>query len=148
MVKRALENRVLALEHQALKEEVSILEKKRKYAQIIGKSAPMQRVYELITQVASSRASVLITGESGVGKELVADAIHNLSERRAGPFIKVHCAALTEDPARKRALRPRERQLYRSRRPEERPVRAGRYNGTIFLDEIGEINPAVQVSNT
>ena len=144
LVKRALENRVLALEHQALKEEVSKLEKKRKYAQIIGKSAPMQRVYELINQVASSRASVLITGESGVGKELVADAIHNLSERRSGPFIKTHCAALSETLLESE-LFGHEKGSFTGAIAQKK----GRFElangGTIFLDEIGEINPSVQV---
>ena len=143
LVKRALENRVLALEHQALKEEVSKLEKKRKFAQLIGKSAPMQRVYELINQVASSRASVLI-GESGVGKELVADAIHNLSERRNGPFIKTHCAALSETLLESE-LFGHEKGSFTGAIGQKK----GRFElasgGTIFLDEIGEINPAVQV---
>jgi len=144
LVKRALENRVLALEHEALKQEVSNLEKKRKYAQLIGKSAPMQRVYELVTQVASSRASVLITGESGVGKELVADAIHNLSERREGPFIKVHCAALSETLLESE-LFGHEKGSFTGAIGQKK----GRFEladgGTIFLDEIGEINPSVQV---
>jgi DNA-binding NtrC family response regulator len=144
LVKRALENRVLALEHQALKEEVSKLEKKRKFAQLIGKSAPMQRVYELINQVAASRASVLITGESGVGKELVADAIHNLSERRGGPFVKTHCAALSETLLESE-LFGHEKGSFTGAIGQKK----GRFEladkGTIFLDEIGEINPAVQV---
>ena len=56
----------------------------------------MKRVMDVVEQVAATRASVLITGESGVGKELIADAVHELSDRRDKPFIKVHCAALSE----------------------------------------------------
>ena len=144
LVKRALENRVLALEHQALKEEVSKLEKKRKYAQIIGKSAPMQRVFELVSQVAASRASVLITGESGVGKELVADAIHNLSDRRDGPFIKTHCAALSETLLESE-LFGHEKGSFTGAISQKKGRFELAHGGTIFLDEIGEINPAVQV---
>lgn len=144
LVKRALEGRVLALEHQALKEEVARMERKRKFAQLIGKSAPMQRVFELINQVASSKASVLITGESGVGKELVADAIHNLSERRDGPFIKTHCAALSETLLESE-LFGHEKGSFTGAVGQKK----GRFEladkGTIFLDEIGEINPSVQV---
>jgi DNA-binding NtrC family response regulator len=144
LVKRALENRVLAKEHQALKEEVDKLERKRHFSQIIGKSAQMQRIFELINQVAVTKASVLITGESGVGKELVADAIHNLSDRRDGPFIKTHCAALTETLL--------ESELFGHEKGSFTGAigtKKGRFEladgGTIFLDEIGEINPTVQV---
>ena len=144
LVKRALETRVLAKEHQALKEEVEKLEKKRQFAQIIGKSAQMQRVFEVINQVASNRASVLITGESGVGKELVADAIHHLSDRREGPFIKTHCAALTETLLESE-LFGHEKGSFTGAVGQKK----GRFEladgGSIFLDEIGEINPSVQV---
>ncbi|MEI8096191.1 MAG: sigma-54 dependent transcriptional regulator [Spirochaetales bacterium] len=144
LVKRALESRVLVLEHQALKEEVEKLEKKRKFAQLIGKSAPMQRVYELISQVAATRASVLITGESGVGKELVADAIHNLSDRRGGPFIKTHCAALSETLLESE-LFGHEKGSFTGAVGQKKGRFELAHTGTIFLDEIGEINPSVQV---
>ena len=144
LVKRALESRVLVLEHQALKEEVEKLEKKRKFAQLIGKSAPMQRVFELISQVATTRASVLITGESGVGKELVADAIHNLSDRSQGPFIKTHCAALSETLLESE-LFGHEKGSFTGAVGQKKGRFELAHAGTIFLDEIGEINPSVQV---
>ena len=93
IVKRALENRELSLKHSILKNE---LEQGASFDKMIGKSAEMQKLYQLVKKVAPSKASVLITGESGVGKELVADAIHNLSPRKDKNLIKVHCAALSE----------------------------------------------------
>jgi DNA-binding NtrC family response regulator len=144
LVRRALQSRVLVLEHEALKAEVAQLEKKRKFAQLIGKSAPMQRVYELINQVAATRASVLITGESGVGKELVADAIHNLSDRRSGPFIKTHCAALSETLLESE-LFGHEKGSFTGALGQKKGRFELAHTGTIFLDEIGEINPSVQV---
>ena len=106
---------------------------------------PMQEVFDTIRQVAPTRATVLIQGESGTGKELVAHAIHRLSPRAQGPFVAVHCAALSHDPAGERAVRPREGRLHRRRRSGA----AGRFEladgGTLFLDEIGEIDPAIQV---
>ncbi len=144
MVKRALGNRVLALEHQALKQEVERLEQKRRYSQIIGKSLPMQKVFDLINQVATTRASVLITGDSGVGKELVADSLHYLSDRRDGPLIKVHCAALSENLLESE-LFGHERGSFTGAINQKK----GRFEladgGTIFLDEIGEISTTVQV---
>ncbi len=144
LVKRALGNRMLALEHQALKEEVERLENKRRYSQIIGKSTAMQKVFDLINQVAPTRASVLITGESGVGKELVADSIHHLSDRKNGPFIKVHCAALSENLLESE-LFGHERGSFTGAVSQKK----GRFEladgGTIFLDEIGEISHTVQV---
>ena len=96
LAKRALSNRELVLQHRTLKEEVERLKSRRKTGEIIGKSSQMQKIVQMIEQVAATRASVLITGESGVGKELVADAIHMLSNRKDNPYIKVHCAALAE----------------------------------------------------
>ncbi|MBQ4497262.1 MAG: sigma-54-dependent Fis family transcriptional regulator, partial [Spirochaetaceae bacterium] len=93
IVKRALQNRELSLQHRQLKEE---LDSNKSFESIIGKSAEMQKIFEMVRRVASSKASVLITGESGVGKELIANAVHNLSPRKDKPLIKVHCAALSE----------------------------------------------------
>ncbi|MDC7240083.1 MAG: response regulator, partial [Spirochaetales bacterium] len=73
LVKRALSSRELVIKHRELQEEVRKLESRKNKSKLIGKSPQMQKVMELIQQVASTRASVLITGESGVGKELVAD---------------------------------------------------------------------------
>ena len=79
LVKRALQNRELVLQHRELVEQ---MQSDKAFEHIIGKSAVMEHVFEMIKKVAPSRASVLITGESGVGKELIASAIHNLSPRK------------------------------------------------------------------
>ena len=86
--KARLENENRHLKH-ALKERF-------KPSNIIGNSKPMQEVYELIRKVAGAKATVLILGESGVGKELVANAIHYNSAAADGPFVKFNCAALPE----------------------------------------------------
>jgi DNA-binding NtrC family response regulator len=111
---------------------------------IVGNSQPMQRVFEIVDQVAPSRATVLITGESGTGKELIANAIHHRSPRSSGPFIKVHCAGLSE------ALL--EAELFGSEkgaftgvltRQDGKLVQAD--GGTLFLDEVGDLPPALQI---
>ena len=143
LVKRALSNRSLAMQHRALKEELETLSKKNSYSQIIGKSTQMRRVMELAEQVAQTRASVLITGESGVGKELVADAIHNLSARKDRPFVKVHCAALSESLLESE-LFGHEKGSFTGAVARKRGRFELAHTGTIFLDEI-EINQTVQI---
>ncbi|MEW5815726.1 MAG: sigma-54 dependent transcriptional regulator [Spirochaetota bacterium] len=144
LVKRALSNRELVLQHRALQDEIEKISRKHKFANIIGKSDQMKKVLEIIDQVAPTKASVLITGESGVGKELVADAIHNLSGRKGKPCIKVHCAALSENLLESE-LFGHEKGAFTGAIARKR----GRFElantGTIFLDEIGEVNPAVQI---
>lgn len=141
IVKRALENRELSISHTMLKKQ---LEEVKSSGKMIGKSAEMQKLYELIKKVAPSRASVLVTGESGVGKELVADAIHNLSPRKDKSLIKVHCAALSETLLESE-LFGHEKGSYTG----ADSMKKGRFElahgGTIFLDEIGEINLSTQV---
>jgi DNA-binding NtrC family response regulator len=111
---------------------------------ILGKSAEIEKVLGRVRQVADSKASVLIEGESGTGKELVARALHGLSSRKGGPFVAVHCAALSPQLL--------ESELFGHEKGSftgatER--RIGRFEqaqgGTIFLDEIGEIDAATQV---
>jgi DNA-binding NtrC family response regulator len=144
LVKRALSNRELVLQHKELQAELQRLEGRQKYTTIIGKSSAMKKVMEIVDQVAPTKASVLVTGESGVGKELIADAIHALSGRSERPFIKVHCAALTETLLESE-LFGHEKGAFTGAIARKR----GRFElantGTIFLDEIGEIAPSVQI---
>ncbi len=144
LVKRALSNRELYIEHAALKEEMELLKKKQKFGKIVGKSSRMKKVMDIVEQVANTRASVLITGESGVGKELIADALHDLSNRSKHPYIKVHCAALSESLLESE-LFGHEKGSFTGAAARKR----GRFElsdkGTIFLDEIGEINAQVQI---
>lgn len=111
---------------------------------IIGRCPAMHEVLERIQQVADSRASVLVEGESGTGKELVARAIHGLSPRRNGPFVAVHCAALSPQLLESE-LFGHEKGAFTGAM--ER--RIGRFEqaqgGTLFLDEIGEIDATTQV---
>jgi DNA-binding NtrC family response regulator len=141
LVKRALESRELARKNSELEAEV---ENQKRTSSIIGSSPEMKRIFDLLRRVAPTKASVLITGESGVGKELVADAIHNLSPRRAGPLIKVHCAALAESLLESE-LFGHEKGAFTGAQARKR----GRFElaneGTLFLDEIGEINQNVQI---
>lgn len=113
-------------------------------AQLVGNSHEMQIVYDQIAQVAKSPATVLITGETGTGKELVARAIHFNSERANHPFITVHCAALPETLIESE-LFGHEKGAFTGAVAE----RKGRFEladrGTLFLDEVGELPPAVQI---
>ena len=140
VVKRALKGRELSLQHQELLSEV----KSKSSDNMIGKSPSLQKVNNLINKVADSKISILITGESGVGKEVVADAIHQKSSRRDKPFIKVHCAALSESLLESE-LFGHEKGAFTG----AETLHKGKFEladgGTIFLDEIGEINPGVQV---
>lgn len=110
---------------------------------LIGRSAVMQEVYKLIGRVANSDVTVLITGDSGTGKERVAVAIHHASARRDGPFIPVNCAALPETLLESE-LFGHEKGAFTGAMSQ----RKGRFEqaakGTIFLDEIGEMSPATQ----
>ncbi|GMO45578.1 MAG: sigma-54 dependent transcriptional regulator [Termitinemataceae bacterium] len=141
LVGRALSNRKQRFVREQLEEELARQNVNRT---IIGSSEPLRRVFDVIERVAPTRASILITGESGVGKELVADAIHSLSPRKDKPFIKVHCAALAESIL--------ESELFGHEKGAFTGAVARRHGkfelaneGTIFLDEIGEINQSIQV---
>ena len=90
------------------------------------------------------QCSVLLLGETGTGKELIAKAVHQLSPRGSGPFVRVNCGALTRKPAGKRIVRPRARLVHRGDRQSHRPLR-GAHTGTIFLDEINSTTPKLQV---
>ncbi|OQY33865.1 MAG: transcriptional regulator [Spirochaetaceae bacterium 4572_59] len=144
LVKRALSSRELVLKHRELQAEVARLESKKESSNFIGKSVQMQKVFELISQVASTKASVLITGESGVGKEMVAEALHKQSNRKDNSLVKVHCAALTESLLESE-LFGHEKGAFTGAVTQ----RKGRFElsdkGSIFLDEIGEINQSIQI---
>ncbi|MCL2191409.1 MAG: sigma-54 dependent transcriptional regulator [Treponema sp.] len=141
LVKRALENRELVLRHRQMEVE---LERNRLSRNMSGKSPVMRKVLDTIGRVAPTRASVLITGESGVGKELVADAVHELSPRRDKPMVKVHCAALSSNLLESE-LFGHEKGAFTGAVSRRR----GRFElangGTLFLDEIGEIDQNLQI---
>jgi Nif-specific regulatory protein len=134
------EKSVLIEENSRLHEE---LKTRYKPANIIGSSRAMMDVYEMVEKVASTDSSVLILGESGVGKELIAQAIHYNSKRADAPFVKFNCAALPEGLAETELFGCEKGSFtgaYRSRK--------GRFEsadrGTIFLDEIGDLGLSVQ----
>lgn len=144
LVNRALSKRKLVDEHRYLQEEIKRIESKTKISKLIGKSNSMVKLQELINQVADSKASVIITGESGVGKEVVANALHELSNRAEKPMVNVHCAALSESLLESE-LFGHEKGAFTGANSQKR----GRFEladkGTIFLDEIGEINASTQI---
>jgi len=120
------------------------LKQRRQFEHIVGQSEPMQAVFELIENLAEVDTTVLITGPSGTGKELVAEALHCRGPRRDGPLVKVNCAALPENLL--------ESELFGHVKGSFTGAvkdKAGRFQvahrGTIFLDEIGDITPALQV---
>jgi DNA-binding NtrC family response regulator len=141
LLQRVLKTRRIELENEQLRAR---LNDQYGLENMIGRSAPMKEVFEIIRQVACSRATVLIQGESGTGKELVAKAIHQLSPRKKGPFVAVHCAALSQNLLESE-LFGHEKGAFTGAM--ER--RIGRFEkadgGSLFLDEISEIDLAVQV---
>ncbi|MBW1920458.1 MAG: sigma-54-dependent Fis family transcriptional regulator, partial [Deltaproteobacteria bacterium] len=141
-VKKALENYRLIKENRLLTEALS---ERYRYGNIIGKSKPMLEIYELIKKVGPSKASVLITGPSGTGKELIARAIHYEDRARMErPFISVNCGALTETLLESE-LFGHEKGAFTG----AVAMKKGRFEladkGTLFLDEVGEMPPSLQV---
>ncbi len=141
VVHRALGELKLRREARELKQR---LEERYRFDNIIGSSLPMQQLLKVVSQVAASRATVLITGEPGTGKELIASAIHQRSSRAAGPFVKLHCGSLPEAVLEAELLgsdvtEPNGQQHRREGRFEQSR------GGTLFLDEIADISPAMQV---
>jgi len=140
-VKKALEFYRLKKENRLLSDALS---DRYKYGNIIGKSQPMLKIYEMIGKVAPSKASVMITGPSGTGKELIAKAIHYNSPRKNRPFISINCGALTETLLESE-LFGHERGAFTG----AVAMKKGRFEladgGTLFLDEVGEMSPSLQV---
>jgi len=141
LIRRALKTKTLEVEVKQLHER---LDEKFNISSIVGNSPLIKDVIDRVNKVAQSKATILIEGESGTGKELIAQAIHQASPRAHGPFVAVHCAALSEGLL--------ESELFGHERGSftgatER--RIGRFEsadgGTLFLDEIGEISGAIQV---
>jgi DNA-binding NtrC family response regulator len=141
VVERALERRRLFDENRYLRDE---LRARFNFDRIIGRNAAIQQAYALAAKVADTNVTVLITGETGTGKEYLARAIHFQSRRANGPFVKVNCAALAETLLESE-LFGHEKGAFTNAMTR----RAGRFEiadrGTLFLDEIGDISPAVQV---
>jgi DNA-binding NtrC family response regulator len=104
----------------------------------------MAKVFDTISRVAPTKASVLITGESGVGKELVADALHEMSPRKSKPLIKVHCAALASSLLESE-LFGHEKGAFTGAASRKRGRFELAHEGTLFLDEIGEIDQNIQI---
>lgn len=141
IVKRALEGRQMRLEHQDMKKQ---LESKQSLSSMIGNSQAMQKIMSVVQKAAGSRANVLITGESGVGKEVVARAIHELSSRHDKAMVNVHCAALSETLLESE-LFGHEKGAFTGADKLQKGRFELAHGSSIFLDEIGEINQSVQI---
>jgi two-component system response regulator PilR (NtrC family) len=141
VIQKALEKRHLRKENILLRREI---ESRAGFANFIGTSAPMQRVFSLIRQVADTRSTVLITGESGTGKELVAKAIHFNSSRNGGPFVTVNCGALPETLLESE-LFGYMKGAFTGATSNKQGLFEAANGGTIFLDEISATTPALQI---
>src|SRR3954454_15451654 len=144
-----LRKRVMNLiEKQQLKEEVStlreMLDKRYGFESIIGRSEPMERLFEQMRLVAPTRSSVLIIGESGTGKELVANALHRASPRRNERFLAINCGAIPSDILESE-LFGHERGAFTGAVTRKIGKFELSHRGSLFLDEISELYPELQV---
>jgi two-component system response regulator PilR (NtrC family) len=141
VVSKALEKKLLTVENKRLKSELRTQAKQRV---LIGTSAAMQRVYDLMAQVAATRTSVLVCGESGTGKELVARGIHEQSERREKPFVAVNCGAIPENLLESE-LFGHVKGAFTGAVNNKPGLFEVAHGGTLFLDEVGELPQTLQV---
>ena len=140
-VEKALDIRDLERENFYLKQRLA---DRTGLNRLVGKSAPMRRVYDMVVRVAPTPTTVLITGESGTGKELVARALHENSDRSDGPFVPVNCGAIPENLIESE-LFGHVKGAFTGAANEKKGLFTMADGGTIFLDEIGELPMSMQV---
>ncbi|MDQ3907333.1 MAG: sigma-54 dependent transcriptional regulator [Acidobacteriota bacterium] len=140
-VKNALRQRELFRENRALRRE---LDRRYSFSEIIGTSEALQSVFRLVEKVAATTTNILIEGESGTGKELVARAIHHNSPRAERPFVAINCGALPETLLESELFGHTKGAFTGAVAAKPGLLRSAE-GGTVFLDEIGEISPAMQV---
>ena len=141
VVEKALEVRKLRDENRELREALGA---KYKFENIIGTSAAMQEIFSTVLRVAPTRATVLLGGESGVGKDMIARAIHQHSPRKDRPFVKINCAALPEN-LMESELFGYEKGAFTGANVSKPGKFEAANTGTVFLDEIGDVPPSIQV---
>jgi two-component system, NtrC family, response regulator AtoC len=139
-LRKAEEREALRRENRALRDEIR---KEHRFEDILAKSGRMQEIFRTIAKIADYKTTVLITGESGVGKELVARALHRRS-RRGGPFVAVNCGAIPENLLESE-LFGHKKGAFTDAVHDRRGLFEEASNGTLFLDEIGELPLALQV---
>ena len=139
-VERAMETRTLRRSVRLLKRE---RQRKDEISEIIGESPSIERVRELIRKVAKTDAPVLVTGETGTGKELVADAIHHLSSRSQGPLVKMNCSAFSEQ-LMESELFGHEKGAFTDAKEARPGIFEMANGGVLLLDEISEMKPVLQ----
>ncbi|MCB9585001.1 MAG: sigma-54-dependent Fis family transcriptional regulator [Polyangiaceae bacterium] len=140
-LKKAEERELLRRENRALREE---MRKEHRFEDILAKSAEMERIFRTITKIADYKTTVLITGESGVGKELVARALHRRSSRAGKPFVAVNCGAIPENLLESE-LFGHKKGAFTDASSDRRGLFEEADQGTLFLDEIGELPLGLQV---
>ncbi len=140
LVKKALSHTALEKENRHLKER---LDDRFDFSNILGRSPAMTSLLESVSMVAPSEATALLTGESGTGKELIANALHQNSPRRDGPFVKINCAALPETLLESE-LFGHEKGAFTGAVARKQGRFGAAHGGSIFLDEIGEMTPPLQ----
>jgi DNA-binding NtrC family response regulator len=141
-IKRILKSRELQMENQILRQELS--QKPAAFTNIIGSSEAMQKVFSVMEKVIPSKSNILITGESGTGKGLVAQAIHEAGARKDKPFISINCGAIPENLLESE-LFGHKKGAFTSAVDDKKGLITMANGGTLFLDEIGELPPALQV---
>jgi two-component system response regulator PilR (NtrC family) len=141
VVERAFERRVLHRQNVALRDEIK---GRFRLDRLLGKSAPMQRVFEMLRKIAAAKTSVLLIGESGTGKELAARALHELGPRADHPFVAVNCGAIPE-ALLESELFGHMKGAFTGASSDKVGLFEAAHSGTIFLDEIGELPVSMQV---
>ncbi len=140
-LRKAEERESLRRENRALRDEIR---KEHRFEDILAKSPRMQEIFRTIAKIADYKTTILVTGESGVGKELVARAIHRRSGRRGGPFVAVNCGAIPENLLESE-LFGHKKGAFTDANQDRRGLFEEANLGTLFLDEIGELPLALQV---
>ena len=141
-VRRILQGRELQMENQILRQELS--QRPAAFKNIIGSSEPMQKVFSIMEKVIPSKSNILITGESGTGKGLVAQAIHESGPRKDKPFISINCGAIPENLLESE-LFGHKKGAFTSANEDKKGLITMAHGGTLFLDEIGELPSSLQV---